>query len=153
VPYASRPLPGFEASQAAVMKQKAEVSKKPAAKNTKASPSKTLLSRSATPPPKPGHATNVVKMAWPKVKPGLPGMSEIELTITKPVGVSKKFCLLDVAALRFGDRALMTVLLVLAALWPRPIYLWRNWTKIWNATYGEWFFYGKCLLTFVVNAC
>jgi hypothetical protein len=69
--YAPRPLPGSKASQATVGKRKAEVSKKLASKKVKACPSKTLLSRSATPPSKLGPATNVVKMARPKAKHGL----------------------------------------------------------------------------------
>jgi hypothetical protein len=91
VSYAPRHLPGSEASQAAIRKQKAEVSKKPATKKAKAGPSKTQLSRSATPPPKPGPAMKVVKMARPYAKPGLRGTSEIELTLVKPIGVSKNF--------------------------------------------------------------
>jgi hypothetical protein len=71
VPYAPRPLPVSKASQAANRKQKAEVSKKLAAKKAKADPSKTQLSRSVTPPPKPGPTTNIVKMARPKAKLGL----------------------------------------------------------------------------------
>jgi hypothetical protein len=71
VPYAPRPLPVSKASQAANRKQKVEVSKKLAAKKAKADPSKTQLSRSVTPPPKPGPATNIVKMAGPKAKLGL----------------------------------------------------------------------------------
>jgi hypothetical protein len=47
------------------------VSKKLAAKKAKAGPSKTPLSRSVTPSPKPGPATNIVKMAGPKAKTGL----------------------------------------------------------------------------------
>jgi hypothetical protein len=38
-------------------------------------------------------------MAWPKAKPVLRGTPEIELALPKPIGVSKKFLLLDVAAL------------------------------------------------------
>jgi hypothetical protein len=57
------PLPGSKASQAAIRKRKAEVSKKSAAKKAKASPSKTLLLRSVTPPPKLGPTTNIVKVA------------------------------------------------------------------------------------------
>jgi hypothetical protein len=38
------------------------------------------------------------KNSWPKTKPGPQGTSEIELAPAKPVGVSKKFCLLDVTA-------------------------------------------------------
>jgi hypothetical protein len=105
VPYAPYPLPGSKASEAAIRKWKAEVSTKSAAKKVKACPSKTPLSRSATPPPKPGPAMNVVKMARPKAKPRLRDTSEIEWTLVKPIGVSKKICLLDVAALPHGPHA------------------------------------------------
>jgi hypothetical protein len=55
----------------------------------KAGPSKTLLLRLVTPLPKPGPATKVVKMAWPKAKPRLRGTSEIELTLVKLLGYLK----------------------------------------------------------------
>jgi hypothetical protein len=42
---------------------------------------------------------SVIKTARPKTKLGCHGMSEIELALAKPVGVSRKFCLLDVAVL------------------------------------------------------
>jgi hypothetical protein len=70
-PPPSRPLPGSEASQAAVSKRKAEMSKKQAAKKAKAGPRKTLLPRSATSRTKSGPATNVAKMAWPMSNPGM----------------------------------------------------------------------------------
>jgi hypothetical protein len=52
------------------------------------------------PPPKAGPAKKVGihKIARPKAKPGPRGTSEIELALAKPVGVSKKFYLLNVAA-------------------------------------------------------
>jgi hypothetical protein len=46
----------------------------------------------------------VVKMVWPRVKLGLQGTSEIELTLAKPVGVSKFFCLLDAPSSSHGHR-------------------------------------------------
>jgi hypothetical protein len=99
VPYA--PPPGSEASQAAINKRKAEVSKNPAAKKVKASPSKTLSLKSVAPPPKSGPAAKVgvVNISRLKAKPGLRCTLEIELTLAKPVGVSKKFHVLDVAPL------------------------------------------------------
>jgi hypothetical protein len=81
VTYAPHPLRCSEASQAAIKKWKAEVSKKPIAKRMKAAPSQ-------APPSK----------ARLKVKPRSCGMSEIELALAKPIGVFKKFRLLDVAA-------------------------------------------------------
>jgi hypothetical protein len=81
VTYAPHPLRCSEASQAAIKKWKADVSKKPIAKRMKAAPSQ-------APPSK----------ARLKVKPRSCGMSEIELALAKPIGVFKKFRLLDVAA-------------------------------------------------------
>jgi hypothetical protein len=65
------------------------------------------LSRGAPPPSKmapplskarPSKNIGAVKVIHPRVKTGLQGTSEIELALMKLVGVSKKFCLLDVAA-------------------------------------------------------
>jgi hypothetical protein len=52
------------------------------------------------PPPKarPARKVGVLKIARPKAKPRPRGMSEIELALAKPVGVSKNFRLLDVVA-------------------------------------------------------
>jgi hypothetical protein len=91
--YASRPLPEMEASQAMREKWKAEVSWKPAVKRVKtslnwASPSKTA----------PPRMTNIVNVMWVKAKPEPQVVSEIELALAKPVGVSKNFWLLDVPA-------------------------------------------------------
>jgi hypothetical protein len=44
----------------------------------------------------PPKKTSVLMVVRPKAKPRPQGMSEIELALAKPVGVSKKFCLLDV---------------------------------------------------------
>jgi hypothetical protein len=43
----------------------------------------------------PAKKINVVKVIWPKPKSGPRGMSEIELALAKPIGVSKKFCFPD----------------------------------------------------------
>jgi hypothetical protein len=82
------------------------VSKKLAAKKVKPGPSKTPSSKSTAPPPKSGHVAKVgvVKISRPKAKPGLRGTSEIELALMKPTGVSKKYRLLDVAALPHAPR-------------------------------------------------
>jgi hypothetical protein len=96
------------------------VPKKPAAKRVKtdmswATPSKTApppsrgapsLSKMAQPLSKarPLKKIGVVKVIRPMVKIGPHGTSEIELALAKPVGVSKKFCLLDVAAPSHGLR-------------------------------------------------
>jgi hypothetical protein len=100
VPYTPRPRPGSKASQAANKKRKAEVSKKPAAKSVKAGPSRAPPSKMAPPRPKVGSSkkVGVLMIARPKAKPGPQGTSEIELALAKTIGVSKKFCLLDVAA-------------------------------------------------------
>jgi hypothetical protein len=49
----------------------------------------------------PSRKISIVKIAQPKAKPGPQGTSKIELALVKPIGVSKKFCLLDVAALSY----------------------------------------------------
>jgi hypothetical protein len=43
-----------------------------------------------------------VNIVHPKAKPRPQGTSEIELALAEPVGVSKKVCLFDVAALSHG---------------------------------------------------
>jgi hypothetical protein len=107
VPYATRPLPGSKASQVAIKKWKAEVSKKPSAKRVKAGPSRAAPSKMAPPPPKSGltKKISILKIAQPKAKPGPRGTSEIELALARPIGVSKKFHLLDVAASSHGLHA------------------------------------------------
>jgi hypothetical protein len=52
------------------------------------------------PLPKAGPAkkVGVLKISRPKARLGPQCMSEIELALVNPIGVSKKFCLLDVAA-------------------------------------------------------
>jgi hypothetical protein len=90
LPYASRPLPGTEASQAVTKKRKFEMSKKLATKKTKAIPSRATLAKMV-----PLKKISILKVIRPKAKPGPKGKSEIELALVKPVGVSKKFCLLD----------------------------------------------------------
>jgi hypothetical protein len=56
------------------------------------------------PPLKSGPAKKirVLKIARSKAKPGSRGTSEIEMALMKPVGVSKKFCLLDAAGSSHG---------------------------------------------------
>jgi hypothetical protein len=70
--YSPHPLPGSEASQEANKKQKAEVSKKPAAKRAKAGMSRAPPSKTAPPPPKTGptQKIGVLKISRPKAKPG-----------------------------------------------------------------------------------
>jgi hypothetical protein len=134
VAYAPRPLPGSEASQVVRDKRKAEVSKKPAVKKAKtsigcAAPSKMVPapSRGVPPPPKmapssskagPSKKMTVLKVVHPRVKTGPQGMSEIKLALAKPVGMPKKFCLLDVIApsLEFVVRASPRLILVSALL-------------------------------------
>jgi hypothetical protein len=89
VPYAPHPLPRSNASQTAIKKQKVEVSK--------VVPSRGMPSKAVSSLPKSGPAkkVDVLKIAHPKAKPGPRGMSEIELALAKPAGISKKFCLLD----------------------------------------------------------
>jgi hypothetical protein len=82
------------------------VSKKPAAKRAKTGTSRAAPSKTVSPLSKvrPSKKIGVVKVIRPRVKIGPQGMSEIELVLVKPVGVSKKFCLLDVAAPSSGLR-------------------------------------------------
>jgi hypothetical protein len=58
----------------------------------------------APPPSKLGlvRKIGIVKIAGPKAKARSQGTFEIELALAKPIGVPKKFCLLDVAALSHG---------------------------------------------------
>jgi hypothetical protein len=100
VSYFPQPQPGSAASQLANKKRKVEVANKPPAKRVKAGSGQAPSSRMVPPPPKAGPAkkVGVLKIARPKVKPGTRGTSEIELALVKPIGVSKKFHLLDVVA-------------------------------------------------------
>jgi hypothetical protein len=99
-PYFPHPQPGSVASRSANKKRKAEVAKKLAAKKSKAGSGRAPSSRMVLPPPKVGQAKKlgILKIAQPKAKPGPRGRSEIELALSKLVGVSKKFHILDVAA-------------------------------------------------------
>jgi hypothetical protein len=74
-------------------KRKIEVSKRPVTKKVKAGLSRAMPSKEVSPPPKSGPAKKIgiLKITHPKPKPGLHGMSEIELPLVKPIGVSKKF--------------------------------------------------------------
>jgi hypothetical protein len=67
VSYDPRPLPGTEASQAAIKKRKAEVSRRPAAKRAKGGPSRAMLTKTPPPPSKSGPAKKigVLKIARP----------------------------------------------------------------------------------------
>jgi hypothetical protein len=100
VPYFPRPQPGSIASQLANKKRKAEVAKKSIAKKVKVGSGWAPASRMVPPPPKAGPArkVGVLKIARPKAKSRPRCTSEIELALVKPFGVSKMFCLLDVAA-------------------------------------------------------
>jgi hypothetical protein len=98
VPYAPRPIPDFDAS--ATMKGKRELLKKPVAKKAKVVPGWTTSSKTVSPPSitGPSRKIGIVKIARPKAKPRPQSRFEIEWALVKSVGVSKKFCLLDVAA-------------------------------------------------------
>jgi hypothetical protein len=98
--YSPRPGPGSTASQSANRKRKAVVAKKTAAKKAKAGSGPASSSRVVLPPPKAGPTkkVSVLKISHPKARPGPRGTSAIELALAKPLGVSKKFCLLHVAA-------------------------------------------------------
>jgi hypothetical protein len=100
VSYFPRPQPGSAASQSANKKRKAEVAKKLAAKKAKAGMGWASSSKTVPPPPKAGPAKKVgiLKISRLKARPRLRGMSAIELALANPIGVSKKFCLLHVAA-------------------------------------------------------
>jgi hypothetical protein len=104
--YVPGPLPDSEANQAAKEKRKVEVSKNPAAKRAKNSPIRATPSKAPPPPSKTGppKKISIVKIVQPRAKPEPQGTSEIELALTKPVGVSKFFCLLDVPASSRGVR-------------------------------------------------
>jgi hypothetical protein len=67
----------------------------------KASIGQAPSSRMVPPPPKVGPAkkVGVLKISRSKAKPGPRGTLAIELALANPIGVSKKFCLLDIAAL------------------------------------------------------
>jgi hypothetical protein len=80
------------------------VSKKPAVKRVKTGPSRATPFKTALPPSKmgPPKKISIVKVVQPRAKPGLQVMSEIELALTKLVGVSKIFCLLDLLASSHG---------------------------------------------------
>jgi hypothetical protein len=87
VPYAPRPLLGTEAFMTATKKQKVDVSKKTVAKKVKV-PTAKVAPVKAAPPKK----ISVIKVNSLKAKPRVRGTSEIELILTKPIGVSTKFC-------------------------------------------------------------
>jgi hypothetical protein len=75
------------------------VAKKLAAKEVKAGVGQASSFRVVPPLPKAGPTkkVGVLKISRPKARPGLQGTSVIELALAKPLGVSKFFCLLDVA--------------------------------------------------------
>jgi hypothetical protein len=80
--YTPRPLSGSKASQAAIKKQKAEVSKKPTVKRVKVDSGRATPSKTAPPsPPKmgPTKKISILMIAQLKAKPGPRGTSEIEL--------------------------------------------------------------------------
>jgi hypothetical protein len=82
------------------MKGKGEISKKPVAKKAKVVPGWTPSSKTVSCPSitRLSRKMGIVKIARPKAKPRPQGTFEIEWALVKLVGVSKKFCLLDVAA-------------------------------------------------------
>jgi hypothetical protein len=84
-----------------------EVPKRPATKKAKAGPSRAMSSKAVPPPPKsrPAKKIGILKIAHPKAKPGPRGTSEIELALVKPIGVSKKFHLLDATGSSHGPHA------------------------------------------------
>jgi hypothetical protein len=84
--------PGTEAFTVATKKQKADESKKTIAKKMKVAQAKVALVKMA-----PLKKISIVKVIRPKAKPGPRDMSEIEFTLTKPVGVSKNFCFSDIS--------------------------------------------------------
>jgi hypothetical protein len=79
IPYAPQPVPGSDASQVAMKKRKAEVSKKPIMKRVKVGLSWVMTSQMTVPPSKPGLSRKViiVKTTRPKTKPGRQGTYEI----------------------------------------------------------------------------
>jgi hypothetical protein len=93
------PEPGFAASQSVNKKRKVEVAKNLATKKAKDGSGWAYSSRVVPPSPKAGltKKVSVLKISHPKARPGLRGMSVIELALMKPLGVFKKFHLLDVA--------------------------------------------------------
>jgi hypothetical protein len=95
--YAPQPLPRTEAFQTAKEKRKAEVLRKPVAKMVKTVTSRVTRSKMAA-----LRKIRVVKMVRLRIKIGVHGMLEIELALTKLVGVSKKFCLLDAPSSSHG---------------------------------------------------
>jgi hypothetical protein len=88
-------------------KRKTEVSKRPVTKKVKAGLSRAMPSKEVPPPPKSGPAKKIgiLKITRPKPKPGLHGTSEIELPLAKPIGVSKKFHLLDIVGSSHGSHS------------------------------------------------
>jgi hypothetical protein len=46
----------------------------------------------------------VLKIVWPKPRPGPRGTSAIELVLPKPIGVSKKSCFSDAPSSSLGQR-------------------------------------------------
>jgi hypothetical protein len=89
---------------ATIKKRKAKVSKRPTAKKAKAGLSRAMPSKAVPLLPKLGLAKKIgfLKIARPKAKPRPSCTSEIELALAKPIGVSKKFCLLDAAGPSHG---------------------------------------------------
>jgi hypothetical protein len=71
--------------------------KKANCKKGKTASSRATLSKIA-----PLKKISVVKVVQPSAKPEPQGTSEIELTLAKPIGVSKFFCLLDIPASSHG---------------------------------------------------
>jgi hypothetical protein len=76
------------------------VSNIPATKKVKAGPNRVPPSKTVPPLPKMGPAkkVDILKITRLKAKPRPRGTSEIELDLAMPIGVSKKFHMLGVAA-------------------------------------------------------
>jgi hypothetical protein len=104
VSYAPHPFLALKPHRQLSRNGKLGVLKKPDMKKAKVRLGQATSSKTMPAPPKSGRAkkVSVLKITRPKAKLGPRGMSEIELALAKPVGISKKFCLLDVEASSHG---------------------------------------------------
>jgi hypothetical protein len=87
IAYAPRSMPNTDAFTTAMRKRKFDALGKVAAKKAKVALAKKV---------------GVLKIVWPKPRPGPRGMSAIELVLPKPIGVSKKFCFSDAPSSSLG---------------------------------------------------
>jgi hypothetical protein len=90
-------FPGPKLFQVVKEKRKAQVSKILVAKKVK-----TMASRAAPSKTVPPRKIGIVKVIRLSIKSGVQGTSEIELTLVKPVGVSKKISLRDAPSSSHG---------------------------------------------------